>query len=551
MADNEGTSKTNEAIVISKFPDVCLTPVGPNMVPVIYQIISQFDKSVGITTSVNFTGNPVFNSGSYISICTGNEPGVGGGITSGVNTGVCRPSSWSPTVRVEGKWIVRHDDFFLMNCCGPEGTSNTIGKVVYIKFVQMATVNADGTIVVKRKGEWEDCDGKIYTLKSHEKYGVQGNVTAKTNISINPKGTETRQILGNDAIIYQNEPGLTYAGDGIYSDVPHAPIQLTNPPIVPETTAEKNELASMWKSASPWMHGTLDVIGFFPVVGDFIGDGLNAVIYTAEGNYVDAAISATAIIPIAGLAATGGKWIKRTVKYGDEVVGGIVKGANWVKKYGNKALDGAKMGAQHVKKLAKKFGKNILDESRKKAKYLKKVGKETLAGVDNWIKRASKWADDAAKKLKDKWDDFWKKKNIKKSDGPDPKKKKDGGRISAKQNKQELLNELKRKNIKHNPKEVIDIRKTKNGDIVFLEKGTSKAGLQHIIERHADDFARRGVSQEQIPNIIMEAITEGKIISQKRGSTMYEVLFNGKKQGIKVTIGSNGFIVQSNPIRLK
>ena len=52
----------------------------------------------------------------------------------------------------------------------------------------------------------------------------------------------------------------------------------------------------------------LDVLGvFLPGIGDVL-DGVNAVIYLARGDYVNAATSAAAMIPFAGIAATAGKF---------------------------------------------------------------------------------------------------------------------------------------------------------------------------------------------------------------------------------------------------
>ena len=53
-------------------------------------------------------------------------------------------------------------------------------------------------------------------------------------------------------------------------------------------------------------HGILDVGGLVPVVGEPL-DGINAAWYAAEGDYTNAALSAAAMVPIAGWAATGGK----------------------------------------------------------------------------------------------------------------------------------------------------------------------------------------------------------------------------------------------------
>lgn len=54
-------------------------------------------------------------------------------------------------------------------------------------------------------------------------------------------------------------------------------------------------------------HGVLDVVGLVPVIGE-PADAVNAAWYTAEGDYTNAALSAAAMVPIAGWAATGGKF---------------------------------------------------------------------------------------------------------------------------------------------------------------------------------------------------------------------------------------------------
>jgi len=58
------------------------------------------------------------------------------------------------------------------------------------------------------------------------------------------------------------------------------------------------------------VHTGLDVVGLIPGVGE-IADGANALIYLAEGDKVNAALSATAMIPAAGMAATGVKYGKK------------------------------------------------------------------------------------------------------------------------------------------------------------------------------------------------------------------------------------------------
>ena len=62
----------------------------------------------------------------------------------------------------------------------------------------------------------------------------------------------------------------------------------------------------------------LDVVGLVPVVGE-IADGVNALIYVGRGDYVNASLSAAAMIPFVGWAATGGKMINKGLKYSKRV----------------------------------------------------------------------------------------------------------------------------------------------------------------------------------------------------------------------------------------
>ncbi|MCC5609334.1 hypothetical protein LC612_21785 [Nostoc sp. CHAB 5834] len=104
--------------------------------------------------------------------------------------------------------------------------------------------------------------------------------------------------------------------------------------------------------------------------------------------------------------------------------------------------------------------------------------------------------------------------------------------------------------IKHSPEKVVRIAKQADGKIVFLEEGNAEAGLQHILEKHSLEFADKGIEPNQIPDAIITAVTQGKIIGyqgRKKTRTIYEVNFNGKTQYICVTVSDNGYIVGANP----
>ncbi|MFD4655785.1 SpvB/TcaC N-terminal domain-containing protein [Kitasatospora sp. NPDC058444] len=85
-----------------------------------------------------------------------------------------------------------------------------------------------------------------------------------------------------------------------------------NPVKLADPTGKWPKMPS-WKTIG---HTTLDVVGMVPVVGE-VGDLANAGWYAAEGDYVNAGLSAASAIPGAGYAANAAK-------------------------YGNKALDAAK-----------------------------------------------------------------------------------------------------------------------------------------------------------------------------------------------------------------
>ncbi|CAM2063905.1 DUF1308 domain-containing protein [Sulfidibacter corallicola] len=104
----------------------------------------------------------------------------------------------------------------------------------------------------------------------------------------------------------------------------------TNPPVAPETEEESSWWGGLTSaisnmSLSDIVHTTLDVVGLVPGLGE-VADGLNALIYLAEGNYTDAALSAAAMIPFAGAAATAAKFGKKGLAAADTLADGIKVG---------------------------------------------------------------------------------------------------------------------------------------------------------------------------------------------------------------------------------
>ena len=73
-------------------------------------------------------------------------------------------------------------------------------------------------------------------------------------------------------------------------------------------------------------HDILDDVGLVPIIGD-LADGINAIAYLTEGDYVNAGISTSATLPFVGWFATGSKLANRAhtvytgIKNGKEYVG--------------------------------------------------------------------------------------------------------------------------------------------------------------------------------------------------------------------------------------
>ena len=88
-----------------------------------------------------------------------------------------------------------------------------------------------------------------------------------------------------------------------------------------------------------------------------------------------------------------------------------------------------------------------------------------------------------------------------------------------------------------------------------IETGNDASGLQHIIKEHGSQFNGKGISNENIPNYVLEAVYQGNIVgTQGKKSpprTVYEFTYNGKKQRIAVQVSNNGYIVGANPKSLK
>lgn len=127
----------------------------------------------------------------------------------------------------------------------------------------------------------------------------------------------------------------------------------------PKPTPKEESWWKRWGSEA--LHTTLDVVGMIPAVGE-VADGANALVYLAEGDKVSAALSAAAMLPVGGQAATAAKWGKKGVQavekqVAKEAAERAAKEA--AEKSSKKGSDGGKVTAKQMKEQQVKcFKKN-------------------------------------------------------------------------------------------------------------------------------------------------------------------------------------------------
>ncbi|CAO4998062.1 hypothetical protein [Microcystis aeruginosa] len=72
--------------------------------------------------------------------------------------------------------------------------------------------------------------------------------------------------------------------------------------------------------------------------------------------------------------------------------------------------------------------------------------------------------------------------------------------------------------------------------------------MLHILENNQEDFLQRGITEDEIPDLIITAISEEKIICiQGKSRIIYQVEINGIIQYVSLEISHNGYLVSANP----
>ena len=90
------------------FPDVCLVPATPSPVPTPFPNMAMCRDADGTSGKVLADNKEVVVITSTIPMSSGDEPGTGGGVVSGVNRGQVSFKSGSSKIYAGGKKVVIH-----------------------------------------------------------------------------------------------------------------------------------------------------------------------------------------------------------------------------------------------------------------------------------------------------------------------------------------------------------------------------------------------------------------------------------------------------------
>ncbi len=97
------------------FPDVCLTPAGPAVVPIPYPNIAMAPMGVPAAYTVLFACAPAHNLSTMIPLTNGDNAGVAMGVASGTVMGPARHLTGAFTVLLQGMPATRLTSMSLQN----------------------------------------------------------------------------------------------------------------------------------------------------------------------------------------------------------------------------------------------------------------------------------------------------------------------------------------------------------------------------------------------------------------------------------------------------
>ena len=110
------------------------------------------------------------------------------------------------------------------------------------------------------------------------------------------------------------------------------------------------------------------------------------------------------------------------------------------------------------------------------------------------------------------------------------------------------MDELAKSGVKYNPDNVLMVTKNVDGKLLWLEKGSPSAGLEHILD-HTDDLIAKGVNVDNIPVFIKNDLINQNAINIGRNAKGPYADYIYNNQTFRLAYGDNGYIVSLYPIK--
>jgi hypothetical protein len=115
--------RKSDGTAMSGGPDVCKTPSAAGPVPVPYVNVAFSRDLQNGSTPVSADGVPAALKDSFFLPSYGDEPGVAGGVISGVNKGKAKFINYSMDVKIEARNVARLTDPMTMNGNAPNASN--------------------------------------------------------------------------------------------------------------------------------------------------------------------------------------------------------------------------------------------------------------------------------------------------------------------------------------------------------------------------------------------------------------------------------------------
>ncbi|MFJ7825489.1 T7SS effector LXG polymorphic toxin [Psychrobacillus sp. NPDC096623] len=153
------------------------------------------------------------------------------------------------------------------------------------------------------------------TLESKKVTTIEENVTENIKYHQYDNGLLIKEYVFNQTVFYEVVSKVEYKEEAVTVDKPK----------------ENKFLDSLQLG--------LDIVGLIPGVGE-LADGANGLIYTARGDMLNAGLSFSAMIPVVGMASTGGKLAVKGSK--------VIENAQDASKAGDNVKSGARYGDRRI-----------------------------------------------------------------------------------------------------------------------------------------------------------------------------------------------------------